>query len=168
MLPLAEFPVEEQERIAAAVALPRPPSKFLDLRYDNGRVMASIISRSWYEWHHQRGRDPFKRRVATPRPLRNELARRSGCSSVNDGRVDVGCFYCGAPGQVWWEPDRRVDARIIYGQARSTLQVDHVIPVAHGGRHFINNVVWACRPCNRAKGTQSADEFAALLNRGAE
>jgi 5-methylcytosine-specific restriction endonuclease McrA len=30
--------------------------------------------------------------------------------------------------------------------------MDHVVPLARGGGHSIDNVVPACRPCNRSKG----------------
>lgn len=40
------------------------------------------------------------------------------------------CFYCGAI-----EP----------------ITLDHVVPIALGGRHSIGNIVPACRPCNTSK-----------------
>lgn len=51
------------------------------------------------------------------------------------------CFYCGEP--VTWK--------------RSTL--DHVMPVARGGKDSISNVVLCCRPCNNAKADRTLDEW---------
>ena len=51
------------------------------------------------------------------------------------------CFYCGEA--VTWK--------------RSTL--DHVIPIARGGRDAVSNVVLCCRPCNNAKADRTIDEW---------
>lgn len=32
-------------------------------------------------------------------------------------------------------------------------ELDHIIPVSKGGRHAIGNLAWACRRCNREKGS---------------
>jgi 5-methylcytosine-specific restriction endonuclease McrA len=40
-----------------------------------------------------------------------------------------------------------------------TLQIDHVTPVSRGGSDAIGNLVLACVPCNKSKGTQTAAEF---------
>lgn len=37
------------------------------------------------------------------------------------------------------------------GDKPERLQMEHVIPLARGGRHAIGNVVPACQPCNRSK-----------------
>jgi len=34
---------------------------------------------------------------------------------------------------------------------RSSLQIDHIIPVIYGGFHGVDNFVTACRSCNRKK-----------------
>ena len=36
------------------------------------------------------------------------------------------------------------------------LTIDHVIPLAKGGLHTLDNLVPACRPCNLSKGTREA------------
>jgi hypothetical protein len=49
------------------------------------------------------------------------------------------CQYCGAhPPQV-------------------VLEVDHIIPVADGGKNEFDNYITACLPCNRGKGAVSLD-----------
>jgi 5-methylcytosine-specific restriction endonuclease McrA len=43
------------------------------------------------------------------------------------------------------------------------LTADHVVAIASGGRHIASNIVPACRSCNSAKGTKSAEAFRAYL-----
>lgn len=47
-------------------------------------------------------------------------------------RQDGRCYMC-------WRP------------LEKHAQIDHVIPIARGGRHAIGNLLWACRDCNRRK-----------------
>lgn len=79
-LPLSDFPAEHQARIAAAVALPKPPPRWLDFGF------AQMESRAWYEWHWQRGRDPLARREQIPDGLRAAVYDRDGNA----------CLHCGA------------------------------------------------------------------------
>jgi 5-methylcytosine-specific restriction endonuclease McrA len=44
------------------------------------------------------------------------------------------CAYCGAMPEV--------------------LEMDHVTPLARGGRHIASNIVPSCKPCNSAKGAR--------------
>lgn len=37
--------------------------------------------------------------------------------------------------------------------------MDHVIPLARGGRHGIGNVLPACQPCNSSKGARLLAEW---------
>ncbi len=39
----------------------------------------------------------------------------------------------------------------IYCGSKKQIEIDHVIPIARGGRHSIGNLVPACRTCNRSK-----------------
>lgn len=39
------------------------------------------------------------------------------------------------------------------------LTVDHVVPLARGGRHSIGNVVAACLPCNQSKSDRLLSEW---------
>lgn len=64
------------------------------------------------------------------------------------------CHYCGELGYRWntaasrWFPE---------------LVQDHMTPIARGGADTIDNVVGACEPCNRRKGTMTAPEYFAAL-----
>lgn len=51
------------------------------------------------------------------------------------------CFYCGK----------------IIGNHNAT--VDHYIPLSKGGSCHPENLVWACQPCNQAKGNKLPEEF---------
>lgn len=62
-------------------------------------------------------------------------------------RGDRECFYCGAPFASW-----------------ADMTLDHVVPVSAGGSSRLGNLVPACQPCNRAKGSMDAVEFAAFVN----
>lgn len=53
-----------------------------------------------------------------------------------DGR----CFYC---------------ALGLIGE----VHMEHMIPLSRGGLHVIENVVWACGPCNNRKGIKTISEF---------
>jgi 5-methylcytosine-specific restriction endonuclease McrA len=42
---------------------------------------------------------------------------------------------------------------------KETAEVDHVAPRAHGGPTVPANLVAACRPCNKAKGLRTPEEW---------
>ncbi len=45
------------------------------------------------------------------------------------------------------------------GKTNVPLEIEHIVPRARGGSHRISNLALACKPCNQAKGTQTAEEF---------
>lgn len=51
------------------------------------------------------------------------------------------CFYCGS---------------------NQNLTIDHIIPVARGGRHSIGNILVACKTCNSQKGSKTIQEWRKL------
>ncbi len=71
---------------------------------------------------------PRLERSPIPKKLRFEVLRRD----------DFTCRYCGGT-----SPERG---------GTKNLEVDHVIPVAHGGKNELRNLVTACSDCNRGKG----------------
>ena len=50
------------------------------------------------------------------------------------------------------------------GRGGLPLTMDHVVPIARGGRHSIGNVVPACEPCNFGKHTSLAIEWIRRLS----
>lgn len=89
------------------------------------------------------------RKRAVTNAVRREVCARAG---VKLGDVDkpVQCHYCDAIGYVDWLP--HYPTRPIIGG----LEFDHVIPEFYGGPTTADNLVLACRPCNRRKGHRLA------------
>jgi hypothetical protein len=48
-----------------------------------------------------------------------------------------------------------------YCGSRELLSIDHLIPTKRGGEHSGENLVWACRTCNSAKGARDVLEWLA-------
>lgn len=91
----------------------------------------------------ERPRSTYKK-ATIPSAVRREVARRYGGSP---GRtINVPCHYCGTPGYVWWEG---LPSWPCFGH-----ELDHVIPERLGGPTTADNLVLACRSCNRRKGTR--------------
>lgn len=44
-----------------------------------------------------------------------------------------------------------------------TLEVDHIVPVAEGGKNEMLNLITSCRACNRGKGKTKLSDDAALV-----
>lgn len=59
------------------------------------------------------------------------------------------CAYCGATGSIWWPLTyrNRVGAHMVL----RGLEFDHVFPESKGGLTNAENIVLACRSCNRSK-----------------
>lgn len=49
------------------------------------------------------------------------------------------------------------------GLSDSEIHIDHVLPLARGGTHTLDNVRVACPPCNLGKGTKTLSEYRATL-----
>jgi 5-methylcytosine-specific restriction endonuclease McrA len=47
----------------------------------------------------------------------------------------------------------------IYCASRLNVTIDHLIPVARGGRHSIGNLAASCKSCNSSKGNRTVMEF---------
>lgn len=85
---------------------------------------------------------------AIPEGTRRAVARRYGCEP-GETLTDVPCHWCGDPGSIEWH-------RLASGKPGAwvsfTHELDHVIPEASGGSHDPDNIVLACRSCNRRRG----------------
>jgi 5-methylcytosine-specific restriction endonuclease McrA len=75
-------------------------------------------------WHIDTQDIPYHRE-RIPREVRHAVLRRDGSL----------CRYCGI-------------------ECGSQFDLDHVYPSSLGGKTTVNNLVVACRPCNRAKGAR--------------
>lgn len=79
-------------------------------------------------------------------PLSHRVRRDAIVIALADRDGDR-CWYCGC------SFDERED-----GGSR-TLTIDHVEPVAGGGRSSLDNLRLCCRTCNRRKGQLGADTY---------
>jgi len=94
-------------------------------------------------------RSGYKKR-AIPFETRVQIAMRHGC--LPGETITVRCHYCPATGDIYWPlvgrgiPDKP-GRWVHFG-----LELDHVIPEFMGGTNAPDNIVLACRMCNRSKG----------------
>ena len=122
------WPEEARQRIAEAVAQPRPPDRWLTFHDERGRPYAQIPSRAWFEWHWQRGLYPGDnegRRL--PSHIREAVIAR-------DGMV---CGLCG--GAV---------------ESRQDIHIDHIHPYSLGGSSDPDNLQVTHAVCNMQKGNR--------------
>ena len=75
-------------------------------------------------WIRSRDLRRARQRSADSRAVTND--ERAGVLLANDGL----CLYC---------------------NASPAVEVDHIVPLARGGRHAIGNLAPSCGPCNRSK-----------------
>jgi len=86
---------------------------------------------------------PFKKKTV-PLAVRRDVARRYGASHEQGGGV-APCHYCAAVGRIYWS----VRYWVTFDH-----EMEHVIPEFLGGATTAENIVLACRPCNRRKGAR--------------
>lgn len=103
-----------------------------------------------YERHETRVRNEYRRRQSPHWSLAKRidvaLERAPGKFTTRDWRRVVDafngcCAYCGRKG------------------TNRTLVIEHVLPVAQGGSTNVNNILPACRSCNREKGGARLDQW---------
>lgn len=122
VLPMSRLPDFLRERIAIEASQPRAPEKLWPpLRL---RPLSQSPSRSWFEWHVRRGRDPRTVRERTPEWMRQFVVER-------DGMV---CALCG-----------------LEITTKKELHIDHIKPVARGGKTVPSNLQPAHAFCNISK-----------------
>ena len=129
--PLEQLPEDTRHQIAAEVAAPHPPERWLTVGPpDSHRPLAWLPSRGWYEWHWARGIDPDGRRDTISKRLRAAVLER-------DGYVCQLCFEPVDPGDV---------------------HLDHIKPWSKGGRTVMSNLQVAHSRCNMRKGAKYVAE----------
>lgn len=89
---------------------------------------------------------PYRKR-AIPQATRRAVALRNGCRPGES--AVAGCHWCGAEGRIYWS--RRSDGKPS-GWVTFSHELDHVVPEFVGGASDPDNIVLACRPCNRRRG----------------
>lgn len=94
---------------------------------------------------HGRDQGAVYKKRAIPSAERRRIAERYGCTP---GRtVPVTCHYCPATGSIIWMAHYPCWPMF-------TFELDHVIPEFRGGPSIAENLVLACRRCNRSKGAR--------------
>lgn len=83
-------------------------------------------------------------------PLRRAIALRYGCPPGENSWA--ACHYCGRMALIEWP--RRASDKKPGAQVWFRHEIDHVQPEFRGGATVLDNLVLACRPCNRKKGYQ--------------
>jgi 5-methylcytosine-specific restriction endonuclease McrA len=131
---------------------------------DEGTVALSI--NGWAK--HQKIDNPSRktilredyRKKAIPSESRLAVAKKYGCPP--GGEVDASCYYCGMPGKVkWWASPNGKPTRWV---TLSDLEFDHFISEHSGGPNTGENLVLACRCCNRGKREFDPHQFFAKKN----
>lgn len=104
--------------------------RWLSANPERVRASQRVRSRRW------RQRNPLKHVEQQHR----RRARVRACESVPFTRDE------------WLLKVQRYNGLCAYCGCRPWSEMDHVVPIAVGGRHAIDNVVPACAGCNRSKG----------------
>jgi len=63
----------------------------------------------------------------------------------------------------WFALVKLYEGRCAYCGMEGPLEMDHRVPLCRGGANTIDNILPACRHCNRRKHRKTEDEFRALL-----
>lgn len=94
-------------------------------------------------------------KATIPASVRREVALSNG--GVPGQVVAAACRYCGAEGEIHWFSlaDGSPSAWVAFAH----LELDHVVAESAGGPTDAENIVLACRSCNRRKGVRHADSF---------
>jgi hypothetical protein len=95
------------------------------------------------------------RKMAIPNETRRQVATKYNCDA--GGEVEANCYYCGASGSVHWFKDYQ--GRPTNWVVFPGLELDHLEAECLGGKNSHENIVLACRSCNRGKGTKAWFEF---------
>lgn len=97
----------------------------------------------------KKGAEEKWRRDRIDQSMRQEVARRIG--GQPGLATDTACTYCQTKLIIdWTNPDR---VRFLDTEGRTTPELDHVIALAVGGAHDVDNLRLACLRCNRSRGS---------------
>lgn len=95
-------------------------------------------------------RGHFKK-ATIPAAIRRQIAERHGCKLGET--VSAQCHYCRFIGSIqWFAGSGRKNSRgwVAFGE----LEMDHIQAEISGGTTSSENIVLACRACNRSKGAK--------------
>lgn len=103
-------------------------------------AMRKPLVRLTVEERKQRKRDDKRNYKHRRRAIIREQEAKATPKQIREAMVKANrkCHYCGK---------------------KSKLTIDHVIPIAGGGSHTLDNIVFACHTCNSEKRDLPANEF---------
>jgi hypothetical protein len=158
------MPREDPQEIDGYIQLLIACNRLTYMADAEGRTFLRVVK--WGD--HQKVDKPSKsklfgegsRKLAIPLAARRAIAARYGCEP--GGECVASCFYCDAPGSVHW-------FRLRNGRPGSWvyfagLEIDHIEAESQGGETVAENLVLACRKCNRSKQTRQWADFFASVN----
>jgi 5-methylcytosine-specific restriction endonuclease McrA len=143
---------------------------FLDVLIMSGRIERHQIGEgtalriaNWEK--HQRVDRPSQSKIARedsrklpiPAAERREVALKYGCKPGQ--RIAAKCHYCGFEGLIVWHT--LYSGRPSFWVSFCNLELDHFVPESKGGQGVAENLVLACRFCNRSKQALAGAEFIA-------
>ena len=128
---------------------------------EDGKAVLRIVN--WEK--HQRVDHPAKsklsregsRKLAIRTADRQGVAMKYGCEP--GGTAKAKCYYCGFEGTVHWH--KLYSGRPSFWVSFVGLELEHFIPESKDGKGVTNNLVLACRGCNRSKHDRDGLEFLA-------
>jgi 5-methylcytosine-specific restriction endonuclease McrA len=103
------------------------------------------------EFPHSESMGRVSRKAITAEE-RRQVATRYGCAEGST--AEARCIYCGTIGTIHWLRQTRGKGWVQF----DGLELDHKHPVHQGGLGG-DNLDVACRPCNRAKGPRTEDQW---------
>lgn len=93
---------------------------------------------------------PTFKKKAIPLSVRREIAVRHGLKGPGENK-QISCHYCGKnTGEINWMNPSWVHF--------SGLEMDHVVPESMGGANNSENIVLACKSCNRMRNNSVVDK----------
>lgn len=117
----------------------RPKESLVKTRESTANWIKENPERARQLWSDWAKNNPQK--IKDKNSKRRARKRNSGVFLITDKELDKlakgACFYCGREGG----------------------EIDHVVPLARGGRHSIGNLVSCCKRCNRSKGAKLITEW---------
>lgn len=148
----------ESYRKAGAKYRAKDPEKYRDMQRKRESKPAAVARRKRYTKEHYSDSQIRVARWKTFNPERdraltkNEKARRRARLLENGGVFDCSdkiqllnqerfCHWC------------------CVALTEENRSIDHVVPIARGGRHHPDNLVAACKPCNCSKGKKLISEW---------
>lgn len=124
--------------------------KEADINYGRANRQKTVLhSRKYRANNLEKAREASRRweranphKVAEKRQRRRAATYKNGVYKVAASELlhlyQGNCFYC---------------------QVNLAVSIDHIIPIARGGRHSIGNLVGACKSCNSSKGAKTIMEW---------